>query len=495
MQNNPTTRRKSKQTKDLLTLSTKFQEIIFRPADKNLGLVAIHLQHYNELVMEHLTNHTNYMIASSSQFEEGPLLRYLIDKFKMFITKTPWYSNEKPLTQHQYDFKFPNFHVLPKLHKSGRIKGRPIAGQVNWITTPISIILDNRLQKHLHLFPNILKNSLQLVNDLELFNQSTLASQIEDIWIITGDIESLYPNMKLNKLYTIIEELDFELSPLVDFVCRHSYVKYFGKIYKQLDGIPMGTNAAVSMANVYVGSIIDRYIDSRPQTIYYRRYIDDLFILWKGDLKLWERAAANINRLHSSIKVNFDLPSQSSVNFLDITISKNIRLSRFETTIFQKPLNKYNYISPSSCHEPHMFSGFIKGELTRYARLSSTAYSYNFTKKLFYQRLLDRGYKRLHIRPIFNKHRWSVRFNQQPTCSKKIIPFVIPYTLRRNAAQLKHTIKDYEEQFQKYLDHSKTLVVYSKRRNIMDILCPSSLSRSQCKILASNRFIFSRKQG
>jgi hypothetical protein len=197
--------------------------------------------------------------------------------------ETPWLQEELPLIKHKYKFTFPKFHVLPKLHKPGIIKGRPIAGMVNWITTPVSLILDHRLQKQLHLFPNILKNSLQLVQELEIGNNLN-AFAMHDCYLITADIESLYPNINIERLLKIIDDIDFTCTPLATFVCGNSYVQYKQEVYRQKNGIPMGTNSAVTLANMYVGSIIDKFIETRPQVLYYRRYIDDLFIIWKGDL-------------------------------------------------------------------------------------------------------------------------------------------------------------------------------------------------------------------
>jgi hypothetical protein len=495
----PTRHRISKQTKQLRILTTLFEEIIFKPADKNLGLVAIHIEQYHELIMEHLANTLNYRLVSSSSLQEIPLLQSLNMKYQEFIRTSEWYRHEEPLIKHTYKFTLPKFHVLPKLHKAGQVKGRPIAGQVNWITTPISIILNHRLQEYLPAFPNILKNSNQLVNDLELFNASNYLTDnnlnINDIWIITGDIEALYPNIDIQKLIAIINSIDSSLTEMVDFICNNSYIHYFGKVYKQLNGIPMGTNAAVSLANIYVGQIIDEYIDSRPNTIYYRRYIDDLFILWKGDITLWHRAAYNINKLHPSIKIVFEPPSKTTTNFLDVSIHKSPTLAKFTTTVFQKPLNKYNYITPSSCHAEHMFSGFIKGELTRYARLSSSIFSYKITKQLFYKRLIQRGYKRTFINPIFKKHRWSIRFSEPHRNAKTILPLVIPYTMRDNASKINKIVNTYRPILSEYLDYGDTLTVYSKRRNIADILCPSSYTPNQCKLLRDKNYKLQRNPG
>jgi hypothetical protein len=207
IQNNPTTTKNCTVTSTIRNIISKYPDIIFKPADKNLGLCALDISDYNDMVMTHLNNTNNYSLVADTGPAIRILLSNLINDFKTFKSDTYWKYKERPCINHQYDFQWPKFHCLPKLHKPGPLKGRPIAGQVQWITTPVSRILDNRLQKELHQFPAILPNSYTLVKDLTDFN-STIHIHNKDIWIITGDIESLYPNMNLDILYTIIDSID-----------------------------------------------------------------------------------------------------------------------------------------------------------------------------------------------------------------------------------------------------------------------------------------------
>lgn len=483
----PVRHRFSKQFQQVKDLQQKFPEILIRPVDKNLGMCALHLRQYDEMVMEHLSKTTNYSLVCYDVVSAKNLLSRLTATYEDFVSNSSWYSAEQPLISFEYDFQFPKFHCLPKLHKQGKVKGRPIAGQVNWITTPISIVLDHRLQKDLFKFPNILKNSNQLVKELEMFNFGPDLME-EEIYFITGDVEALYPSMDLKRLSEIISRVNHECTPLVDFVCQNSFVSYAERIYHQINGIPMGTNAAVSLANIYVGDRIDRYIESRKQVLYYRRYIDDLFILWKGPLDLWRNAMSSINNLEKGLKIEFSKPSKNMAIFLDLQVYRDPFNKTIQTTVYQKPLNKYHYISPSSCHEPNMFSGFIKGELTRYARLSSTVFAYEQVKRKFRARLIARGYKRAFIDKIFKKHTWSTRFKDPPLKDRTILPFVIPYSLRHKQDLLKSALYHYRQDLEEQLPNPKILVCYSKRRSLSQMLCPSSLSVRQKQWLVSNGY-------
>jgi hypothetical protein len=488
---NPATRKTNPSTRAIHLLLSKFKEVIFKPADKNLGLVAIHISHYDQLIMDHLSVESNYRLCASDSITQGRLLENLKMKFEQFRLNTFWNQNERPLIKFQWDFSFPKFHILPKLHKTGPVKGRPIAGQVSWITTPVSKILDHRLQSCLREYPCILKNSFQLVEELDLLNDTDLL-QNENIRIITGDIESLYPNIDIQKLVRLIDDLDITSGPLCEFVCENSYVTYNNKVYQQLQGIPMGTNAAVTLANLYVGSLIDRFIESRPDVIYYKRYIDDLFIIWKGSLDSWNRCAAGIARM-LNIPIHWDPPSQTHGNFLDVQLNRNPYDGKIWTSVYQKHLNKYMYLTPTSTHAPHMFSGFIKGELTRYARLCSTPFTYEGTKRLFKKRLIQRGYSRALLNAIFSKHKWNLRFASRERSGERILPFVLPYTLRRNVGKIQSIIYRHADQIQEFFDYSKVMMAYSKRPNIYQMLCPSAITRSQSQLLLTRSFRYASR--
>lgn len=483
-QNNPTSIKKCHTLSTIKKIQQKYPDIVFKPTDKNLGLCAISVFDYDNMIMTHLNNTDHYELVSNTGPTTRLLLARLINDFTSFKFNTYWNYRERSCINHNYEFKWPKFHCLPKLHKLGPIKGRPIAGQTEWITTPVSRILDYRLQKELYQFPNILPNSYSLVKDLtDDFNISHHVNN-PDIWIITGDIESLYPNMNLQKLYSIIDRIDITSVALTEFICKNSYVIYNDLIYHQIHGIPMGTNAAVTLANIYVGYLIDRYISNNPLTLWYKRYIDDLFILWTGSMLQWNSMKKSIQRL-LGIPIHWDEPSKTQGIFLDLRITRSTYTGYFITSIYQKQLNKYHYITPVSNHAPHMFSGFIKGELTRYSRLCNTPFGYEHIKQMFYQRLVQRGYNRKMLYRLFKKHKWHSRLQDNDQIHQTILPFVLPYTLRKNVHLIQDALKETQDEITYWFDYAKVIFAHSKRSSIYDWLCPSGLTLKHKEFIRS----------
>ena len=77
--------------------------------------------------------------------------------------------------------------------------------------------------------------------------------------------------------------------------------------------------------------------------------------------------------LHPNIKITSKF-SNVSVDYLDITIYKMPKLNivnqcQLFTKLYQKPMNKYIYIPPTSIYLKHVYKSFIVGQIRRYRKL------------------------------------------------------------------------------------------------------------------------------
>ena len=103
---------------------------------------------------------------------------------------------------------------------------------------------------------------------------------------------------------------------------------------------------------------------------------------------------------------------------MDLTIT--LKEGTFLTNLYQKPLALHLYISPPSCHPPGYFSGFVTGMVLRIYRLCSLYCNIKGWLKDFYGHLLDRGYPRTIIKPLFVKV--VRRAEEYISSSKEYIP-------------------------------------------------------------------------
>ena len=155
-----------------------------------------------------------------------------------------------------------------------------------------------------------------------------------------------------------------------------------------------------------------------PNLIYYKRYIDDVFGAWtpsqtkEEDDENWAEFQRDLNDFHD---IEWIITSRStSVNFLDLTIT--ISNGVCKTTLFEKLLNLYLYISPSSAHPPGVLTGLVLGNCHRIFTLCSDPGDTKSHLQQFYRRLRKRGYKPSNLLPLFQRaaHLHHIRTRNPP---------------------------------------------------------------------------------
>ena len=380
----------------------KRDDIVIKACDKNLGIAVLDRMHYINLVNEHLSDDTVYYQETRTQEEiideARNKLAALIPSIYQRLKNIA--GIERYLNEAMDKTTIPAFHVIPKIHKIP-LKGRPIAGAVNWLTTNASSILAWILKSHVESMPQVLRDSKSIIKELESLKIPDNAK------LITMDVSALYPNMDQLKTIQIVHDLfSSETNSLEEdltrFILTNSYVEFDGKIFKQIDGMAMGTNAAVQLANLYGAVMIeqnDRIAEFIARcTVLYKRYIDDLLMIWTGSDSELEEFYVAMNAIHPRLKFTSQLSSRG-IAFLDLWIE--IQGDHLTISTYQKTMNRYLYVPFTSHHPIATKSGLIKGELIRYARNSSTRVAFNETAQRFFYRLTLRGYPRYFIENIF----------------------------------------------------------------------------------------------
>lgn len=448
-------------------------------SDKNTGLVAMHIQDYHNAVMTHLNDALIYQKISQITDPHWFLLLSLIqdeaNNLRIdFLSST--YST-KQLEKYLSDFpeSLPKFHVLPKLHKPGSAT-RPIVGAPNWITTKWSIVLETILEKYP--CPHTIINSQELIQKLEGTNIP------EHAWLISADVSSLYTNMKLEILYKTI--LHHTGSPLLvkilQFICKNNYFLYGKDVYKQNDGIAMGTNVAVRCANLYL-DIFDKKF--APKCDYYARYIDDVFFIFSGNIEDYIRLRLRMNAYIPGIKLTFVRSSQS-VDFLDLTITKNAE-NKIEFSTFRKAINVYQYLPSSSNHNNATINGYIYGEMLRQLRNNTKPADRESNIYFFYLKLRQRGFSANYL------HRIMLKINLQdrkaaarPIEDKKIIPFIIPFYRSTLTRDIKHVLYKLSERPECTYLRIRPILAFKRTPNILTLCGGSGITKAQLKTISGD---------
>jgi hypothetical protein len=178
-------------------------------------------------------------------------------------------------------------------------------------------------------------------------------------------------------------------------------------IFKQRNGTAMGTPPACALATIYFAIIGENEAMQQfdNHNIYLKRFIDDLFGIWKchpdpnTDTALYQQFIAKLNECPGLAWIAN--PLSTTVDFLDITIE--LQEDRFQTTLYKKDLKLFLYIRSTSLHPPSLLSGIVYGTLFCIQTLCTEEKDRSKRTKTFFKRLIARGYQPHELKPLFEK--------------------------------------------------------------------------------------------
>lgn len=392
---------------------------IIKPADKNLGIAVMTRTWYIHEVMRQLDDPQYYV-----PFPQNELKPTMAHYYNMLCYRVQQAMNEGTIAQDRTSsFIFlrttpataqpGHFYLTIKVHKNPPV-GRPIVPSHSWLTQPASIWLDAMLQPVVQRLPHYIRNSTALIQFLE----TSAIPPNQHVSLVTGDVNSLYPNIPIALGERMLKRtlvsysryppdlIDF-INRLADFVLTLNIFEFNGNLYRQVQGTAMGTAFAPCYANCVMQALEDELFEqyhaqgqSNMIPWYYRRYIDDIIIIWTSEAHLQHdqllRLLNDLNHMAPTIHINWSYTANmDQIEFLDARISLGQRFQQtrhLDIQVHQKQLNMYLYMPYQSFHPYHAKLGFIKAELQRFVRLSSAFKDYLHVRKLFYQRLRARGY-------------------------------------------------------------------------------------------------------
>ena len=420
----------SKSTMSKVKDLARRNDVIVNIADKNLGLTINNTDWYVKEYQRQLQCTETYVFATL--YPNDGVIQKGVSDLRDICAK---YSGEGTFTKDiaflqsrkTKDIKLPSLNLLPKVHKledrassvnEGMLKGRPIINGFAYTTAETSRIVAKHLdsfndsfrlmfEQEKMTFP-IIKNSDELVSKLQELHIPF--NDINYIWLVTFDFESLYTNIE-GRLFT--ELLDFAseqnwiqdtsynfLSDLFHFNQNNGYFHVGHKyIYKQTKGLAMGSYDSQSIAN-YVLLMYEldmlRSSEMKSNLLLYCRYIDDGFAIIQGNSTNAVKICESIARsMPSGIPITFAI-NKFSVNFLDLWLEvgeNTLSNGHLDYRIYQKKFNTYTYPPYVSNHDTHVFSCITKSELNRYKKKSIKNHEFIHMSKLLKTRLRRAGYR------------------------------------------------------------------------------------------------------
>ena len=166
---------------------------------------------------------------------------------------------------------------------------------------------------------------------------------------------------------------------LLRIALENNFFNFDGKIYKQTDEVAMGSPLGPSLANAFLCFHEQIWLNDCPENfkpVYYRRYVDDIFALFRS-LDHLEKFTNYLHSKHEHIKFTYEKESNNSLPFLVVLISK--LEYGFKTSVSHKPTFSGVYSNFNSLIYDQYKIGLILTLLFRNFQLSLS--SPGFTRK------------------------------------------------------------------------------------------------------------------
>jgi hypothetical protein len=326
------------------------ENIVITKPDKGSGIVVLDRSDYITKMDDVLSDHTKFIsLGPVSEFDftakiemafQRRLSRLLKDKS---ITLSV-YNQIRPTGSQR-----PKLYGLPKTHKPNcplrpilSMIGSPQHKLAKYLTSLLTPVSD-RFSKY------VVKDSFSFV---ELIKSIPLSNGVKQ-HMCSFDIKSLFTNIPLVEVTNICleylyhsdttapnmpEEVFRELLELATVNVEFSFNNH---MYRQIDGVAMGSPLGPILANIFVGYYEEQLFQSCIRPSLYQRYVDDIFVL-SSERRQIDELLRSLSNLHSSLVFTKDEEDDNTLPFLDVLVER--KNNSFITSVYRKPTFDGQYI-------------------------------------------------------------------------------------------------------------------------------------------------------
>jgi hypothetical protein len=397
----------------LLRTIRQSDTLVICQADKNLGPCIVEKDRYKQdACTDHLDDTKTYKLLSEAEANQKiaivkMLIQKLISKHRNIIDRIDLRFLRAGISKVKDPFN--KLYLTYKVHKTP-IKTRPVVSTSGALTHALGVWVDIQLQPLARKQPSYIKNSLDLKLELEALPPLPAHTRL-----FTSDATAMYTNIDtphalnaIRRHITATEPKFLTLSPVMEalrIIMTNNIMQFGDTFWQQLSVTAMGTPPACVYATLYYACheayILDRFSES---LLYYKRYIDDILGLWAPPAHIdtaveWAAFKTEVNNFGTLTWNTEELTT--SVVFLDLVL--RIDTGRIVSTMHEKLMNLYLYISPHSSHPPGVLYGLIVGQLHRIFRLCSLQPEAILLAQKFIRRLVARGYNKRKLDELFRK--------------------------------------------------------------------------------------------
>ncbi|XP_067125511.1 uncharacterized protein [Centruroides vittatus] len=303
---------------------------------------------------------------------------------------------------------------------------------------------------------------------------------------------------------------------LAHVLCYTSFFRFDDKTYLQKRGVLMGSQLSGDLCELVIRKLEQRIIPLFNSDIHiYRRYVDDIFILWKTKPNI-NRFIDAMNDNPYGLHIKLDQISNSNANFLDIHMQ--IDGNTISTKVHYKPCYTPLFI-PAVSEDPFSykvaaFRALTKRTFTHHSRIEDTISELeciqNIATRHGYSRTLVRNLASAYYTQLHRTDNTNARTNAYNTTQSLIVVEynkhldsiyreIAAYTNKKIAYNRRNTIYDLMRNSKDILDKRMAPGVYSvplwDGRFQRELVYIGSTKRSPDKRLREHKYDIDRNRG
>ena len=315
----------------------KDPNIIITKFDKGKGVAILDKQEYDAKILDYLNGSGNFVKIAGDELkllilEEERITRVLKNGKEKGVFTEDEYKNLKP-----QGTRAGKVFGLPKVHKDN-VPIRPIISMLN---TP-GYKLGKWLQKYvkpLSLGKYGVKDTFEAVDKIKNVVLSAEST------IVSFDVKNFFPSVPIKKAIDLITEKVFQndnckphctkdfFREMLLYVNLGCLVKYEGQVWKQVEGVAMGSPLSADISNAFLSIIEEKKLTTDCQPKCYMRYVDDTLAVFENVQKQ-ESFFQYINTWDNKLEFTKESYGENGLSFLDIKLKRVGNV--LETEVFHK---------------------------------------------------------------------------------------------------------------------------------------------------------------
>ena len=200
--------------------------------------------------------------------------------------------------------------------------------------------------------------------------------------MVSFDVVSLFTSVPLDYTINLILDKIYreklvktkisrdEMKNLLETCTKEMHFSFNGEIYRQVDGVAMGSPLGPVIANIFMVELEKTLVPQLEGTVgLWYRYVDDTFTFIREGCV--DTVLEALNGFHSSIKFTFEKETGGRISFLDVNVIKKPDGS-FETDVHRKKTDTNVYIHWEAFAPVSWKTGTLKGLIRRAFVICST---------------------------------------------------------------------------------------------------------------------------